>query len=190
MGYRAFEYYHLKRLTYEVYDYLAEGVKNIQNEFSISSVLDVGCSCGAMLNKIDCKDKAGLDFDIPQKAIDNIQGRYIDHNLNTDPIFIKHFSLIICQEVAEHILPENENKVLGLIDLNSTDNTILIFCGAVPGQPGRGHYNCRKVKYWKKKLKDFGFYYNRRLTRAYRSPIPRRSIYNKHTLVYLKKEKI
>jgi hypothetical protein len=189
MRYRPFERYHFKRLRLPIYDSLVNGIENIKKEHPINSVLDIGCSCGVLLNKISCEYKVGIDYGLPERVMDCHNFLYYDNDLNNPPFFISIFDLIICQEVIEHIKSENENNILGLIHSNSKKGTVLIFSGAVPGQKGRCHINCRPVKYWEDKLLSCNFHYNRRLTRLYKETLPKASCYYQNTLVYIKGDK-
>lgn len=71
----------------------------------------------------------------------------------TDP---PQADLVLCLEVAEHLPQASADDLVFLIDQVLSDNGILLFSAATPGQGGSGHLNEQPYDYWIDKLKVFG----------------------------------
>lgn len=77
------------------------------------------------------------------------------------------YDWVFCLEVGEHIPAEYESTFLDNICLCTRAGTVLSW--AVPGQPGHGHFNCRKNSYVIKKMRERGFTYDHGSTFALRA---------------------
>lgn len=131
------------------------------------SVLDIGCSCGALLAQIDIPVKYGIDFGVSRDTFVKEAGMYVEHDLSTGHINLSiGFDLITCLEVAEH-LPLTSSSVIDTISCNANSNCTLIFSAAKPNQRGRNHINCQPSWYWLEKLTLAGFKYNAPMNNNY-----------------------
>lgn len=66
----------------------------------------------------------------------------------------REFDLVVCLEVAEHLLKNNASS---FIDYISSFAPIIFFSAAVPGQGGANHINEQWPEYWSKLFFDRGF---------------------------------
>lgn len=63
--------------------------------------------------------------------------------------------LVTCVEVLEHVPESEADKAVAAICGRST--RWVYFSAAAPGQPGKGHVNCKPKKYWRAKFEANGF---------------------------------
>ncbi len=128
--------------------------------FKPKSVLDVGCGTGTWLKSF---------YDRGVKDINGIDGPYVELNKLVIPVekFIskdlnrpfelnRRFDLIICLEVAEHLIEESADA---LVDSLIRHGDTIVFSAAVPGQGGQNHINEQWPNYWKEKFNKRGFYF-------------------------------
>ena len=132
-----------------VFDILAE-------TFSPTSVVDVGCGSGKWLIEaqrrfdseicgIDGRWNSGL-------ASLGFRHRYADFE---DEFSInERFDLAVCLEVAEHLTPTASTR---LIDELVKTSDVVLFSGAVVGQPGVNHINCRRQSEWMTEFENRGY---------------------------------
>lgn len=121
----------------------------------IHTVLDVGCGegwWGAACKRRGVEHVAGIDGS-PTDA-----GERLDQFVVADLEAVdladhvpSAVDLAICVEVAEHL-----RDTTGLFDLLAHARVVL-FSGAIPGQGGVGHVNCRWQTEWAGELADRGF---------------------------------
>ena len=140
-----------------------------------SIIVDVGCSVGALLAAIgDLKTKRplelhGLDYSVKEEAL-VYKGTFTRFDLNKDKAVYTNIrgDLIICQEVLEHIEPENtEQAIESLTQFSAPHHATLIFSAAHPGQPGKHHVNCRPKEEWCSLLNKAGWQYSEKATKTY-----------------------
>lgn len=134
--------------------YFLEAVKF---PFPIDSVVDIGCGKGAWLKQWEMytTDVFGIDgsyVDIETLLIDRNKFHAADL---TQPINLnRHFSLVQCLEVAEHL---DELFADTLIQNIINHGDIILFSAAQPGQGGEFHVNEQTINYWVKKFSKNGF---------------------------------
>lgn len=63
--------------------------------------------------------------------------------------------LVSCIEVLEHLPPEQADPAVDAICGRA--ERWVYFSAAAPGQPGKGHVNCREKGYWREKFEARGF---------------------------------
>lgn len=120
--------------------------KSLINLLPNELIMDFGCGKGYYLRKLQLN---GFDNLIGLEGTENIEEiSYFKPILQQD--LSKEFNLnkkgnIICLEVAEHLLPDQENQLIKNI-LNHLKGYLIISWG-VPGQGGCGHNNCRSNEY-------------------------------------------
>lgn len=140
-----------------IYHFLADV---IAAHLKPTSVIDWGCGCGFILEKLkmhgitDLKGIEGskevLEF-IPENLKENIE---IADVLLYKPE--KVYDLAITIEVAEHIESRNAAKFVNNI-CNSSNNMIW-WTAAQIGQDGTGHINCQPASYWESIFKEVGLF--------------------------------
>jgi SAM-dependent methyltransferase len=111
------------------------------------SAYDLGCANGFLLDEFRATGKrvAGIDASpavravLPPELLPTVAvGDFSDASGTWD--------LACCVEVAEHIAPERSvDLVRKLVELA---REWIYFTAAPPGQPGRGHINCRPHDQW------------------------------------------
>ncbi len=140
-------------------------VKIILENFTLESVVDIGCGVGIYLKEFQAAGKEVLGYDGAPAAIKNsLVGKNIQlHDLSTPLQLDKKFDLCMCVEVAEHLPPESADTIIEtLIGLSDT----VIFTAAIPGQGSReiGHINEQPHEYWIEKFEKNGFTYQKELS--------------------------
>ncbi|MBF0196008.1 MAG: methyltransferase domain-containing protein [Magnetococcales bacterium] len=113
------------------------------------SVVDFGCAMGDWL-AVWAKHGlsiTGVDGDYVDRDKLNIKKEYfIEGDLNKSQNLGTRFDLVQCLEVAEHIQPENAEK---LIDTLTSHSDAILFSASPPGQGGENHINERPYEYWR-----------------------------------------
>ena len=117
----------------------------IKEEINPNQVLDIGCGPGMYVYSLDSigVNVEGLDID---PRVDGKNLITYGDMLTLDGT--RQADCVIMFEVAEHMDPMNNDKIVdGLCKTIKTGGT-LIFTAARPGQGGVGHINCRPRSYW------------------------------------------
>ncbi|MEM0129736.1 MAG: class I SAM-dependent methyltransferase [Thermoplasmata archaeon] len=123
-----------------------------------TSVLDVGCGTGVFLREFlrrGISDVVGIEgrwaetvpLEVPRETV-----RFLDLNAGFD--LGRTFDLVLCLEVAEHIEPENADR---LVDALARHGPVIALSAAVPSQGGEHHVNEQWPDYWARKLRRRGF---------------------------------
>ena len=131
------------RAEYEaIADVLVAGLK-------FSSVIDLGCGNGFILNRLAQNGKEVIGVDGSSHALaaapSELRPRLIAADL-TQPLRLGQHDLVICSEVAEHLEPRHANILVDNICGHSAES--VFFTAAVPGQGGHGHVNEQPHEYW------------------------------------------
>lgn len=123
--------------------------------------LDVGCGTGVMP---DMAYHLGVDA-IGLDLHDYEEIWYQKHDLSQPLKLKKSFQLVTCIEVAEHIHPSYDGIFMDTISRHvSSDNGVLVFTAAHPGQEGEDHVNTRPAIYWRDQFYGRGLGFNQELT--------------------------
>lgn len=149
----------------EFFDYLEETstrsarviVPHVMNLFGVTSVVDVGCGCGAWLRTFS---EHGVE------SIRGIDGSYVERNkllipehyftpmdLNGAFQIPGEYDLAVCLEVAEHLPAANAEHLVSQL---ARCAPLVLFSAAIPGQGGVHHINERFPSYWHELFKKFG----------------------------------
>jgi SAM-dependent methyltransferase len=127
---------------------------------SFNSVLDVGCGTGSWLKIIqdygidDILGVDGIISDSTKMYID--KSKVIEKDLNSAFDLNRKFDLVICLEVAEHLLPSSAEQFIESLTRHSD---LILFSAAIPFQGGQNHLNERWTKdYWIDIFKLFNYY--------------------------------
>jgi SAM-dependent methyltransferase len=114
-----------------------------------SSVIDVGCGVGtwlAVLAESGVTDIWGIDGDYVDRTLLQIpEERFLPHDLRLPIHLERHFDLVLCLEVAEH-LPADSAPTL--IDSLVGLGPVILFSAAIPFQEGTHHVNEQWPEYW------------------------------------------
>ena len=179
--------YHSKRIDNPRYPPLANAILSIAKLHPAIEnpmrVIDFGSSCGALLKVLndyqDWNMLVGLDHSKDAGELWCCDGEFIldDFNIKLEESPINkslnnQFDLIICQEVAEHLDPDNfgdhwsqsNDPLTDRFKAAAANSATLVFGAAPPGQRGRGHINCRPHSYWMKKIEGRTWQYNHKMT--------------------------
>jgi SAM-dependent methyltransferase len=160
------EHFHQRRVGHPRYPVLAHAALIAYSaafpNAGPETVIDVGSSVGALLAAIqDIEPCKAYGFDYSVKPDDIVfDGEYLTLDLNKDNVedLALKADLIICQEVLEHVEPENTANALQVLrDLAEPDETLMVFGAAKPGQPGKHHVNCRTRMEWQALLEADGW---------------------------------
>lgn len=117
------------------------------DQIDFASAVDVGCANAFLLEEFarDGKEIAGVELSPEVRPF--LAPEVADHVLIGDFAELAgSWDLTCCVEVAEHI-PRHRSHELVETLVRITDRWIY-FTAAPPGQPGRGHINCRPHAEW------------------------------------------
>jgi SAM-dependent methyltransferase len=188
----------MDRYDEKFFDYIAEGARSsaqvilplIMEWVRVGSVLDVGCGQGAWLG---VWRENGVD------RICGIDGDYVDresllipaemfHASNLDQTFdLGRFDLATCLEVAEHLAPENSDRLVR--DLCAHADHVL-FSAAAPGQGGANHVNERPYGFWKRRFEGHGFRMLDCVRPGIAGDVRVKSWYRYNVFLYVKEEQV
>lgn len=133
----------------------AETVVKILKGLKVNSIADVGGGLGTWLSVFaneflsseDKECKAHLydgDYINPSELVID-SSKFVKCDLNRGPISKERYDLVICLEVAEHLLPERAES---FVEDLTTMGDIVLFSAAIPHQGGGGHINEKPQSYW------------------------------------------
>jgi SAM-dependent methyltransferase len=136
--------------------------KAIIEAYAPKHIVEVGCGPGHLtksFSALNIKTTAIDGFSVPDfSAYPNIDFTKIDLNNKSEmSTFLnnnKGFDLVVCTEVAEHLLPESSNY---LIEFLTSLAPVVVFSAAIPNQKGTGHINCQNRLFWHKMFAKNGF---------------------------------
>ncbi|KAJ57098.1 hypothetical protein ACMU_00995 [Actibacterium mucosum KCTC 23349] len=128
------------------------------DKFEPNSCLDVGCGTGALL---DFLTRSGVDTIL---GVDGIRPEatmldpkdYVQGDLEQPLELNRHFDLVVCLEVVEHVDPTNTGTIFESISRHAKNR--ILFSMAEPGQPGNQHINCLSMEEVLNKWAQFGWY--------------------------------
>lgn len=128
------------------YDCVEAG-KFIAEYFSPESVIDYGCGIGSFIQGLKECNVNVKGYEISKAAKPFIDSSIIEDIEFKNILNVKDYADIsLCLEVAEHIDPDNSDRLVKMLCGNTKD--YIIFTAAPPGQGGTGHINCQSKKYW------------------------------------------
>lgn len=129
------------------------------------TVLDLGCGTGKSL---DWFLAHGVDaWGVEGSALARNQALHPEliqiADLNQPLKLTRHFDLLWCVEVVEHIHPKYIDVLMETLTCHA-DRVVLT--AAHPGQGGAGHFNEQPASYWVERFTAKGFSLDQELTRA------------------------
>lgn len=148
------------------YDYINVGALKsadviapiVMSNFSIKSVLDVGCGQGAWLsqwNKLGVVDTLGIDGSyVNEDKLLIPPSSFCAYDISKEYSLKRKFDLVQSLEVAEHISEKNAD--IFIANLVAHGNLIL-FSAAPKGQGGDHHVNEQSYDYWRIKFSNHGY---------------------------------
>ena len=128
--------------------------------FKPTSVLDVGCGIGTWLHSFSQKgisDFFGVDGDYVDKSLlaQFIPfEQYAPIDLNQPFSLNRKFDLVVCLEVAEHLLASAADNFISSLCQHAET---IVFSAAIPAQGGQNHINEQWLDYWALKFDANGF---------------------------------
>jgi hypothetical protein len=129
---------------------------------SNKTVIDFGCGKGSYLRDLSKTHKKLVGVE-GTKGIEQIADYSPIRCLDlSKPIQMRERGTILCLEVAEHLLPEQEAMLLDNIDRHC--NGLLVLSWALPKQGGHGHNNERDAQYVISTLTDRGYTFDDKAT--------------------------
>lgn len=113
------------------------------DRYGITSLLDVGCGPGGMLNDAIALgvQAAGIDGD---SFVCEADRRITCHDYTRGPLLWSSVDLVWSMEFVEHVAPEFVGNFLATFDAGR----VLFLTAAPPGFPGHHHVNCQPESYW------------------------------------------
>ena len=159
------------------YKATARAVLDTLDEFTypgypVKCVADIGCATGLLLSAItDLRPMTTLyGLDLLPVSEQNFRGFYTQADLNEPVIELPDLvaDVIICEEVLEHIEPENTDIAMGHISGLADKPGFMVFGAAAPGQPGKHHVNCRSKEEWAALWGKLGWHCDQHLTSVFK----------------------
>lgn len=133
-------------------------VPYLVDKFKPASVIDIGCGIGTFLHVFKehgVKNVLGVDGKwVNRKQLYISEEEFLEANLE-EPIQVnKTYDLVICLEVAEHLMPSSAET---LVDNLTSLGKIIVFSAATEKQGGQNHLNEQPFAYWKEKFQAKGY---------------------------------
>ncbi len=155
--FRYFEW-HKKNTT----RYIKKNMDWFLDNFPVQSVIDYGCGIGAYLETAFDRGLNNLQgFDIGGEFVEKYTSdrvkpfiKYIDCTL---PVKTEKFDCVISIETGEHIETDKSFNFVKNITESCTEQGIILFSAAQPGQNGTGHINLQKKEFWIEIFQQFNF---------------------------------
>ena len=134
-----------------------------------NSIIDYGCGIGAYLEsglKNNITKLKGFDIGGEKLVpyIDSSIKEYIEFVDCTIAIPTDKYDCVISLETGEHVEPEGSDVFIDNITNSLSDNGLVLFSAAPPGQGGSGHINCQPKSFWMEKFEKRGVHENKELT--------------------------
>lgn len=153
------------------YDAIADALIRL---LDFSSVLDLGCGNGFLIDRLQQHGKAvhGVDGSVHalQAAPSSVRSKLALADLTT-PLRLGRYDLVICSEVAEHIDARHADTLVDTVCANARRS--VFFTAATPGQGGHDHVNEQPHDYWTDKFRLRGFRFDEEATRLVRQDLSR-----------------
>lgn len=133
-----------------------EGVMDyLLGRFDISSMLDIGCGPGGMIDVAISKglEVQGVDGDytLPDRP------ERIIHDFTKGPCEnLETYDLAWSVEFVEHVHQQYIPNFMAAFERCK----YVVMTAAPPGTPGNHHVNCQEKEYWIDVFKQYGFKYN------------------------------
>lgn len=144
--------------------------ESISRTLHPSSILDVGCGNGTLLDFFNKKEEVyylrGIEGCIEAVNNSKVPNAVVHHDFTSGHfVSADSFDVGFCIEVAEHLHENYLSNLFSTLKLSS----IVFFSAATPGQGGYHHVNEQYERYWIQKAKDNGLFLLRQETSLFRS---------------------
>jgi len=143
--------------------------ESIVNDLQPSSVIDVGCGTGALLEALRDRgcDVFGLEYaDAALKYCRNRQLNVEKFDIERNDLTNNRtFDVATSMEVAEHLPGTVADRY---VDLLTRIAPVVVFTAAQPGQGGADHVNEQPSSYWIEKFERRGFAHDKALSQSWR----------------------
>lgn len=148
--------------------------KIINSNFVFNSVFDIGCGVGIYIKEFKKMGKDVIGCDSSSVAQQYSKDFIIFSADVTQPIFLKKkYDIVICFEVAEHIMTQYSRQLVK----NCTNNSdIVLFTAAPIGQGGVGHINEQPYDFWVDLFEEMNFKYNVELSEKIRDQMKKEDV--------------
>ncbi|HRU05348.1 MAG TPA: methionine biosynthesis protein MetW [Candidatus Brocadiia bacterium] len=142
---------------------------SLRRAFNPSSVLDVGCGAGALLDGLRALGVRVTGLEKARSAIAACERRGLsairfDVTRDCLPPGCKA-DVCCCFEVAEHVPARHAPRLVALL---AEASPVVVFSAAPPGQGGTDHVNERPAEYWADLFRAHGFAPDASMTRELR----------------------
>lgn len=134
------------------------------DSYKIKNFLDIGCGPGGMVELALSKglNSLGIDGDYTLNLSDN----FIIHDYTTGPLILnERYDLVWSCEFVEHV----EEIYLDNFMKTFQSGNIVCMTYAPPGKKGHHHVNLKTESYWINIFKDYGFKFDKELTKKLRT---------------------
>ena len=124
-----------------------------------TSVIDFGCGCGFILEKLmmhGITDVYGIEG---SKEVEPFIPDMLRSNIIIADILLADLSkydLAITIEVAEHLKTHDSAKFVN--NICNASNNLIWWSAAAPGQAGTGHVNCQSLCWWVDVFEEVGLF--------------------------------
>jgi cyclopropane fatty-acyl-phospholipid synthase-like methyltransferase len=170
------EYYQSHESLLEVSS--AAIVASLIEHFSPTSVIDVGCGSGAILNRFRDQNIAGIGLEYSQAALRICQDKGLDVRKfdieSASSVELGPADLVLSTEVAEHLPESRADRYVDL--LVELSRRHIVMTAATPGQGGTDHVNEQPNSYWIEKFAHRGAEFQQDLTASLRTEWKNRGV--------------
>ncbi len=126
------------------------------------TVLDVGCAMGMLVAALRKRGVRAFGFDVSNHAIQCVPDEYQDFvwggdasNPETYAHELDRFSLVVCIEVVEHLLPAAAKNAIGLMSQRAD---YVLFSSNPQDYTEPTHVNSRPTAYWMREFARYGMF--------------------------------
>lgn len=129
----------------------------ITSDIGPSTVLDVGCALGFLVESLRQRGIEAFGIDISEYAVQNVHPDvrpYCRAGSVTDP-FAQKYDLIVCIEVLEHLAPQ---EVEGAVENLCQHSDDVLFCSTPPDYKETTRINVQPPEYWAELFARRGFF--------------------------------
>lgn len=142
---------------------------SILSDLQPSTIVDVGCGTGVLLESLCRKGCTGLGLDYSESALHYCRMRGLSvrkFDLEMDAFKgTEVFDVATSMEVAEHLPKESADRY---VDLLVQLSNVCVFTAATPGQGGTDHVNEQPLSYWISMFESRGFIQDQGLSERWR----------------------
>ncbi len=143
--------------------------QSIVSDLRPSSVLDVGCGSGELLEELELQGVRAMGLERSEAVLGCAETKELNilkFDLTKDEFeYDGGFDLVVSLEVAEHLAEKYADRFLDLLTKFGAD---VVFSAAVPGQGGTDHLNEQPHEYWIDKFQKRGFEHDNEISKRWK----------------------